>query len=401
MAFSRCSKAILTYGALLLAAWPSLAQPAVEELKPEEPFIQTMASPQPHWAYVRGDWDRGGLRIYDGSSAKMIGTIETAAFADVRIDPVGKYYYVAETMWAKGNRGTREDLVTIYDTKENKLQTEIAIPGRLVIDPMPNNFVLSDDGTMGFVFNYDPAASVNVVDLAKRKFVRAVELPGCASLIPNPVGFSALCSDGTIATVAIAGAKPKITHGKPFFQATADPLFDNFVYDKTKKQAIFLSYTGLVYQATLGAEPQVGEPFSIQEAAGVRRGETKPLDVNWMPGGRELIAVHKPSGHLFVLMHKGEYWSHKEAGEEIWDVDLATRKVVKRRPLKDKVSNIAVTQDAEPLLFLNDEKGTLYVLDAKTMEEKKKIEKAGSGILMTADVGTPATVPATKPAGTD
>jgi methylamine dehydrogenase heavy chain len=394
MAFSRCSKHILGYGALLLAACPGPVLAQAADLQPEEPFVQTMAPPQPHWAYVRDEWDRGGLRIYNADNGKMLGTIETATFADVRIDPAGKYYYVSETIWAKGNRGARQDMVTIYDTKGNKLQTEIAIPGRLVIDPMPNNFVLSDDGTMGFVFNYDPAASVNVVDLAKRKFVRAIELPGCASLMPNPVGFSALCSDGAIATVAIGGAKPKITRSKSFFPSNADPIFDNFIYDKTRKQATFLTYTGLVYQAILGAEPEISEPFSIQEAAGVRRGETRPLDVNWMPGGRELMALHKPSGHLYVLMHVGEYWSHKEAGEEIWDIDIAAHKVVKRRPLKEKVANIAVTQDAEPLLFLNNEKGTLFILDAKTMEEKKKIEKAGPGIIMTADVGTPATLPA-------
>jgi methylamine dehydrogenase heavy chain len=109
-----------------------------------------------------------------------------------------------------------------------------------------------------------------------------------------------------------------------------------------------------------------------------------------MPGGGELMALHKPSGRLFVLMHKGEYWSHKAEGEEIWEVDVAARKVVKRRPLKEGASNIEVTQDAAPLLFLNNEQGDLYVLDAGTMEEKRKIERAGSGMIMTADAGTPA-----------
>jgi len=378
-------KNVLQFSALMLAACPAVGLAQSADLTPEEPSVATLSEPKPHWAYVRGDWDRGGLRIYDGDTAKMLGTIETAAFADVAIDPGGKFYYVSETLWAKGNRGTRMDMVTIYDTAQNKLQVEIPIPGRMIIDPMKNNFVLSDDGTTGFVFNYDPASSVNVVDLAKRKFVRAVELPGCASYIPNPVGLSALCSDGSLATIALAGAKPKITRSKPFFQATADPIFDNFVYDKAKKQATFLTYTGLVYQAVMGAEPTIAEPFSIQEAAGVRKGDTRPLDVNWMPGGRELMALHKASGHLYVLMHKGEYWSHKEPGEEIWDLDIAARKVVRRRPLKDKPSNIEVTQDAEPLLFLNDEKGTLTVLDARTMEEKRKIEKAGPGLIMTAD----------------
>jgi len=105
-----------------------------------------------------------------------------------------------------------------------------------------------------------------------------------------------------------------------------------------------------------------------------------------------LMAVHKPSGHLYVLMHMGEVWTQKEAGEEIWDVDLAAKKVVKRRPLKQEgVTNIEVTQDASPLLFFNDKEGNVHVLDAKTMEEKRKIDKAGPGMILTAEAGTPAT----------
>jgi len=38
--------------------------------------------------------------------------------------------------------------------------------------------------------------------MAKGKFVKKIELPGCASLMPIPgVGFAALCSDGSLATV--------------------------------------------------------------------------------------------------------------------------------------------------------------------------------------------------------
>jgi len=377
-------------GAIAACPVALFAQAAADDLKPEEPYVETLLPPQPQWAYVRGGFGMGGVRIFDGATGKMRGTIETAQFADIAIDPAGKYYYVSETMWSKGNRGTRQDMVTVYDTKSNKLLTEIALPGRMIMGGQKNNFILSDDGAWGFSYNYDPASSVDVVDLVKRKFVKAIELPGCATLIPNPVGFSALCSDGSLATVEVAAAKPKITRTKPFFSATGDPIFDNLPYDKTKKQATFLTYSGLIYQATMGAEPTVSEPFSIQEAAGVRKGDMKPLDVNWLPGGRELMALHKPSGHLFVLMHKGEVWSHVESGEEIWDVDLAAKKVVKRRPLKQPASSLEVTQDSSPLLFVNDKEGNIYVLDAKTMEEKRKIEKAGPGMILTADVGTPA-----------
>lgn len=410
MTIRRSTWAALLRGAAVLAGAASVAAtaqvteapkpapappPSMEELKPEEARTLTMLPPQPHWVYVRGGFGFGGTRIFDGATGKMRGEIDNSNRGDVAIDPAGRFYYVADTIWTKSDRGTRQDFVAVYDATELKLQTEIPIPGRIIVGGFTKNMILSDDGKTAFVYNYDPASSVNVVDLEKRKFVRAIELPGCASLIPNPgIGFSALCSDGTIATVAVTGARPKITHGAPFFQAAADPIFSNFVYDTLKKQVTMLTYSGLVYQATMGANPVPTAPFSLQEAAGVPKGETRPLVVNWLPGGSQLMALHQPSGHLYVLMHKGEFWTQKEGGEEIWDLDLAARKVVKRRPIKEVVNNIEVTQDAEPLLFVNDKEGTTYVLDAKTMEEKRKIEKTGGGLFIVANVGTRAAAPA-------
>ncbi|WP_254602957.1 amine dehydrogenase large subunit [Sphingomonas bacterium] len=374
------------------------APPSNVELKAEEASVATILPPQPQWAYIRGGFGMGGVRIFDGATGKMRGEVDTSNRADMAIDPAGKYYYVADTIWTKADRGTRQDFIAVYDSTTLKLQTEIPIPGRIIIGGEKQNFIVNDDGKTAYAYNYNPASSVNMIDLEKRKFVQAIELPGCASLIPNPgIGFSALCSDGSMVTVDTMTGKPKITHTASFFSATGDPIFSNFTYDKTKKQVTFISYSGLVYQAMMGAAPAVGAPFSIQAAAGVRPGEAKPLDVNWLPGGRQLMALHRPSGHLYVLMHKGEYWSQNEAGEEIWDLDLATRKVVKRRPLKQPSSTIEVTQDATPLLFVSDKEGTTYVLDARTMEEKRKIEKTGPGLIITADVGTPATAPMAMP----
>ena len=184
-----------------------------------------------------------------------------------------------------------------------------------------------------------------------------------------------------MATVDLSGKKPAITRTASFFQATDDPIFDNYAYDAKKKSAVFLTYTGQVYTATLGATPIVAAPFSLQAAAGVRPGETKPLDVNWLPGGRQPMALHRPSGHVFVLMHMGEFWSHKASGTEVWDLDLATKAVVKRFPLKTPMNNIEVTQTATPLLFLDGEDKNGVVIDAATGEQKHEIKNAGGGVI--------------------
>ncbi|MDI1295318.1 MAG: amine dehydrogenase large subunit [bacterium] len=355
------------------------------EMEAETSDVMRITPPKPTWFFVDGGWDNPGTSIFDGESGKMKGMVETRRLADFAMDPAGKYYYVSETMWTKADRGTRQDMVSVYDSAELKLVTEIAIPGRILIGSRKNNFIVSDDGKTGFVYNLSPASSVNVVDLAKRKFVQNIELPGCASMMPNPgVGFSALCSDGSLATVAIKGAKADITHSAPFFSATDDPIFDNFAYDKVKKETTFLSYTGLIYTAKLGPTPTISAPFSIQAAAGIRAADTKPVDINWYPGGRQPMALHRPSGHLFVLMHMGEYWTHKASGSEVWDIDLATR-AVKRHPLKAEMNNIEVSQTDKPLLFMNGEKKEGVIIDVATWEEKHKIENAGGGIITVTD----------------
>ncbi|MCY1671946.1 amine dehydrogenase large subunit [Novosphingobium sp. SL115] len=382
MAFVRDGVAGLLLAGTVLAGGAFAAEPAPVVPEAEEHDVSTIDPPKTGWFYVRGAWGTNGSSIFDAGTGKMVGMVATSRDSDLAIDPAGKAYYVAETIWSKGNRGTRQDLIAVYDTKTLKLTGEITVPGRLVIGGLKTNFVLSEDGKTAYDYNFDPASSVNVIDMAKRKFVRAIELPGCASLIPNPgVGFSALCADGTLATVAAVAGKDVITRTEPFFDAAADPIFSNFAYDRKKKQAVFLSYTGQVRVADIGSKPVVGEAMSIQQAAGLRGADTTPLDIAWYPGGMQVSALHRPSGVLWVLMHKGEFWSHKEGAEEIWGLDLARKKVIRRIPVKDKPNNIEITQDDAAMIMVTDRKNGAQIIDSKTGEMKHAIENAGGGLI--------------------
>jgi len=381
---AKAKHAAIAISALALLASAGTAR-ASDPLPPDQELeAVTLPAPKPSWVFVDRGFASLGTFIYDTDTGKLLGLIETSDISDLAIDPAGKAYYVSESLWSKGWRGTRQDMITVYDPATLKLKTEIPIPGRILIDSRKFNFILSDEGKTAYVYNLDPASSVNVVDLAKGKFVKKIELPGCASMMAvTGIGFSALCSDGSLATVKTAGAKPEITRSAPFFSATNDPIFDNFGYDRAKQQVVFLSYTGQVYTAKLGATPTIAEPFSIQAAAGVPVGETKPLVVNWYPGARQGNAYHIASGHLYVLMHMGEYWSHKAAGTEIWDLDVAAKKVVRRIPLAEEAGRIAVTQEENAKIVVTNDGGNITILDAKTGEEKFKLEKSGSGILQT------------------
>lgn len=378
----------------LLGLGPASAQtaapataPTTASVEPEEPFTHTLPDWSPHWGLVRGGWENGGTRIWNGDTGKMVGLVATGRWSDIALDPRRRFFYVSETIWTKVNRGTRQDMLTVYDPKTMALVTEIPLPGRLIIGTMKNNFVLSDDGKQAFIYNFSPASSVNVVDLEKRKLAQVVELPGCASLVPvTGVGFSALCSDGTLATVTVGPKTSSVSHSQPFFKAAEDGVFDCFVYDRTRGEIVTVTYTGLVRTVKLGATPAIGDAWSIQAAAGVRPGDTRPLDINWFPGGRQAMALHRATGMLYVLMHRGEYWTQKDDGEEVWVVNMATRKVVRRVPLKKPIGNIEVTQDAKPLLFLSGDNGLVQVLDAATYEFKHDIEHGGGGMIVTPDV---------------
>jgi methylamine dehydrogenase heavy chain len=352
----------------------------------EVPSVSTLPPVQPHWVFVNRGNGQDGTRIFDGDTGKMKGMVNMYGQDSFSFDPLGKNFYVAQTIWSKLDRGTRQDNLLIYDVTTLKLAAEIPVPGRMLIGNHTNNLVISSDGKKALIYNMQPSSSVNVVDLEKRTFERRVELPGCATMFTDTInGFSALCSNGTLATVAM-GATPSITRSAPFFNATEDPIFDTSVVDRKTGKATLISYSGLITPVTLGAKPTIGTSWSLQQAALMRKVIYSPMDVSWMPGGRQPIAVHHVTGRIYVLMHKGEYWSPYEAAEEIWQLDGNSHKLIRRHALGGDLKslvNIAISQDANPQVYVSDGSGNTYVLDSQTLEKKQKIENSGGGILYT------------------
>jgi methylamine dehydrogenase heavy chain len=72
---------------------------------------------------------------------------------------------------------------------------------------------------------------------------------------------------------------------------------------------------------------------------------------NWKPGGFQVLSVDPGRGLLYVLMHQGGEWSHKQSGREVWVFDLASHRRVRRIALKAPAAAIRATADARPLLF--------------------------------------------------
>ena len=133
---------------------------------------------------------------------------------------------------------------------------------------------------------------MTVVNLEQRKIASTVELPGCALAFPwGDHGFSALCGDGSIATVPLsadgkAGAGA-VTHTPKFFDADTDPIFSESPVDRISGRAFFLSYTGLIYPAQLGEQPSVDKPWSLQAAAGFAVAGDRHARAGLAPGWHE------------------------------------------------------------------------------------------------------------------
>ncbi|PZU74665.1 MAG: methylamine dehydrogenase [Rhizobium sp.] len=360
---------------------PSAAVPEVEESS-----VAVLPAMGPHWVMAMDAWG-AGTRIFNGDTGKIVGMLHTISLSNIAFDPQGRYFFVAETIWTKGNRGTRQDMLTLYDAKTLKLVTEISLPGRLLTGNRKQNLSISADGRYAYIYDMSPASSIIVVDIAKRKAQRSAEIPGCGLVFAGPAGsVASLCGDGSLAVAKMKGAKMSVDQTAPFFKADDDPVFDNSIVDPETGKGIFLSYSGLIYGVTFGAgETKVEAPWSLQEAAKMEPGSTAPLKLSWLPGGRQQLAYHKATGRLYVLMHMGEFWSHKMAGTELWVVDTNARKVIARRTLADPVGYVAISQDASPLLYLGSESG-LQILDATNFEEKHKAEGIGAGTLVTPDL---------------
>jgi len=348
----------------------------------EESDIATLPTMSDHLAFVMSAWGNG-TRLINGDTGKMLATIHTIPLSNVAIDPRRRFVYVAESIWTKGNRGTRQDMVSVYNARTLKLLHEIPLPGRLLTGNRVQNLAISADGNLAYIYDMTPAAALHVVDLARRRLVSSVEIPGCALAFAGAGGaVASLCGDGTLATIRLDGRrKAVVTSSEPFFDADNDPIFDNSVVDRSTGKAFFLSYSGLIYETMIGpGGGAMQKPWSIQEAGGMARGSTVPLTSGWLPGGRQLLSYHSATGRLFVLMHLGEFWSHKADGTELWVLDAGTRKLIARRALKDPITYMQVTQDDKPLLFLAG-KGKMIVLDATTYEEKHGLEEIGAGMI--------------------
>src|SRR5690606_15447562 len=92
--------------------------------------------------------------------------------------------YVSETYYSHGNRGTRSDIVSVYDGRTLKLEQEIPLPGRLHVNTKTSVFGIGEGARYAYVYDMIPTSAAHVVDLVEGRVVTTISLSGCAAVFP-------------------------------------------------------------------------------------------------------------------------------------------------------------------------------------------------------------------------
>jgi methylamine dehydrogenase heavy chain len=388
---------------LLVTAGGAAAQVPAERIGEVERLPAEMGA---HWVWT-SDQVLKKSALFDADSGRMLGMVnggEGVSPLRPHVSRARREVYVVETVYSRGHRGERTDLVTIYDAETLSVKAEVRIPPRRADNGNGVSIaaVLPDDRFL-VVFNQNPGMSVSVVDLGVRRFVAEIGTGGCALVLPvAPRRFGMLCGDGTALAITLdeSGHEAGRVQSRPFFDATNDPLTEKGVGSGARWW--FASFEGNLHEIDFsGPAPVAREPWSLFSDA--------EREAGWRIGGLQHLALHAPTGRLFSTVHQGEAGSHKDAGPEIWVYDLAARERTQRIEVTNLMvaflrprigveaggfadwllqallpspgaDALAVTQDDAPLLLAGQrESGAVAVYDATTGEHLRDLEETGIG----------------------
>jgi methylamine dehydrogenase heavy chain len=300
------------------------------------------------WSFLNYAGDRIELRNVGSDSREVKGQLQAHDSATLLVPDKRPEFYVADTVWSRGVRGTRTDFITIYDTQTLNAIGEIVLPGtkRALITAMEGLLTFTDDQRMALVFNFTPASSVAVVDLIKRQVLGEVDIPGCSLVYPTGTrGFSTLCSSGTLLTVRLDanGAVAGRSETKAFNPLDTDPLFTASTLVGGVRY--FPSLHGRVQPIDMrGDEVKVLPDWQLVTAADAAG--------QWRPSGWQILASDEQK-LLYVLMQPGAHeGTHKDPATEVWVFNVATKTRIKRIRLVRPGSSISLTHGADQLLLV-------------------------------------------------
>jgi methylamine dehydrogenase heavy chain len=340
---------------LVCAAICLLAAGALAQTPPPEGVrVRELGPIRPHWAFLISpagldSEEAAKVEVIDGDSLQVLGMLTGGLESNAALSPDNKSIFMADTFYSRGSRGDRTDVVTIYDARRLAPVREVVIPPKrlLHIPPDSSALTVTPDGRFLLVANLTPATSMTVVDLSQGKVLGEIDTSGCTgALLSAPRRFQSLCGDGTMLTVDFdehgkaTGSKRMAT---AFFDPEKDPVFS--VPAVIGKTAYFISYHAMVHPVDWSSEPAAaGAPWSMVTEEERSQG--------WRPGGYQPLASYASGGLLYVLMHQGGEWTHKQAGTEVWVFNAGNKQRVDKIILPRQGLEIYVSRDRDPRMFV-------------------------------------------------
>lgn len=356
---------------MVLIVLALLAFAARADFRPE-PFgiVRTLPVPYPaHWLLVYdAAYDHpaeGRVMVIDADAgtqaAQFRGFINHGNTGAFEVSARRRELIVAESQFARGQRGDRTDLLTVWDQATLAPKGEVVLPGRKRYNGLPMRAALQliDEDRLALVFNLTPAQSVYVVDVEKLAYLNEVSTPGCSLIYPTGRrGFTAVCADGALLSVQLDGNGRAIAEHRsaPAWDMDADPLFEKVA--RVGNIAYFPSFEGMLLPLDLGGDVAKPLPaWSLLSAAERAQG--------WRPAGMD-IAASDAAGRIYLLFRKDGTPGHQQRpGTEVWVFDPATQQRVQRVKLREHTIAIGLTRDAQPLLSAIAESGEVDVYDAR------------------------------------
>lgn len=393
---------------LLLLSFSQVTRAGGEVAVESTGQVERLAQPpSPHWVWV-SDLILERTALIDLDESRFLGMINGGYGPILPLFPSTRpEIYVPATYYSRRTRGERTDVLEIYDTATLAFVAEIVIPTRRATNAVAlAHASLSDDDRFVALFNWTTGTSLSIVDVERRVFVGEITMPGCSLVYAaGSRRFFSLCGDGSafLVTLDDEGREASRVRTKPFFDPRTDPVTEKAV--RAGDTWYFVSFEGNVHPVDVsGSELRFGETWPLFTDA--------DREASWRIGGMQHLAVHAPSGRLYVLVHRGGPDTHKEPGEEVWVYDIATRSRIQRIEMLNPgltiygfpiefghswvppfnniygwlldtfappaISHIQVTRDEAPLLFTASQfSGSIGAYDALTGAFVRRVGPTG------------------------
>lgn len=360
----------------VLALATCLAMGAAQAELPTESIGETVLPfpPSPHRAYIVDvefeNFIAGRVTVVDPEQKKMLGMVSTGFVAPSTLSHDAKTLYSADTFYSRGTRGVRTDVLTAWDTSNLRPKWEVEIPAKRA-SILTQKYALgtSSDDRFVYIYNFTPSTSVTVVDTQEKKVASEIAISGC--VLNYPVGkraFASLCGDGQLQITRIGDDGKETGRSQtPFFDPNKEKLNERGL--AVGETYFFVTTDGMVKPVDVsGDKPKMLPSWSLTTDEERRKG--------WGTGGWQLMAVAPKLNRMYVLMHE-EHSAGKweDPSPFIWVYDLKTQKKIGTLEAPKPVWSLHATTDDKPLLLGTDIEGGLQIFDLKTGKYNGAMDK--------------------------